>query len=168
MQYKLFTYNISDFEAMPSTMNSEVAAIVHEIELDLEPNSIRRNLSDQFRTAFEEHDWEEDTNLYFEPAQRRTLHYSKNRTHVLVSWRHYNMIGTELLKFQTDFAESRADGGVYICITDALAEHVSYLAKSKKSTDPFDGSITMERVSQYLQCVTKTITIPLAIMGLTL
>ena len=79
MQYKLIPYNISDLQAMPSTMNSAVAAIAHEIELDLDSKSIRTDLSDQFRQVFEEHHWEMDSNLYFEPARKRTLHYIKNR-----------------------------------------------------------------------------------------
>ncbi len=166
MQYKLFTYNISNFDSMPSTMNSEIAGIIHETVLELEPNSIRRDLSNQFMTVFEEHGWIGETNLYFEPARRRTLHYSKNRIHALVSWRHYNMIGTELLKLQTDFVENRIDAGVYICITNELAEMINEISVRADSTNPFDGSITMEKVSEYLQCVSKTITVPLAVMGL--
>jgi hypothetical protein len=101
-------------------MNSEVAGIVHSINLNLETNSFRRDLSDCFKNAFEREQWETDTNLYFEPAREGTPHFIKNKILVQATWRHYMMIGTEMLKFQTEFANGRIDGGVYICVTEQL------------------------------------------------
>ena len=167
MEYILKPYNIDDLGTMPSAMNSAVAAIAHEINLNFETKSIRRNLTDSFQRVFESRNWKMDTNLHFEPARKRTLHYYKDRILVQVSWRHYNFIGTELLKFQVEFQKKRIDAGVFICITENLSKRFKELYKASRKKNTFEGSITMEKVIQYLQNVSQVITVPLAIMGLT-
>ena len=168
MRYKLMTFNVSNLEAMPSAMNSEVAAIVHEVELNLESKSIRSDLSEQFRALFEQNGWKQDTNLWFEPGRRDTPHFIKDRILTQVSWRHYGMIGTELLRFQKDYIDDKIEGGFFVCITDQLDMFLKENYVSSGITDPFDGSIKTERVGQYLKNVGEIITVPLLIMGLML
>ena len=166
MQYELALFNAVDLEALPSTMNSEVAAIVHQAEVDLESKSFRRDLRVQFLTLFNNSGWKTDTNLYFEPARTGTPHFTKNRILVQISWRHYEKIGTELLKFQKDFQEGHIDAGVYICITDKLRNSLRKTPGVKKGPETFEGSTTMEKATQYMESVKSIIKVPIAVMGL--
>lgn len=159
MYFELVLANSNNLPKGKLTRNmiSEIAEIVLEAYIGSGTESIRSELSTQFRNLFGDRHWELDTNLLFEPARAITMHFYKEGVEVLVSWRHYGKIGTEMLKFQTDFSEGRIACGVYICITEELSEYTG---------NAFSGSITMEKAMKYLESVKQTIQVPIVIIGL--
>ncbi len=155
----------SQIEPLPSAMESEVAAIIHSVNFDPESRSYRRDLSRHFRILFEHGGWKRNTNLHFEDA-KKTPHYIKNRILAQVTWRHYGMIGTEMLKFQIEYTRGLIDAGVYICITDEFLKFFNRFSEAKDGRKSFRGSTTMQKAHRYLNQVSSEITVPLAIIGL--
>ena len=74
-----------------------------------------------------------------------------------MSWRHYEKIGSEMLKFQTDYVEEKIKGAVFICITESMREY---------APEAFMGSITMEKALTYLESVSSVIKVPIMLVGL--
>ena len=142
---------------IPSAMCSEVIEIILGTHLSDEKEVVRTNLSQAFRDAFPEFGWELDTNLLLEPAKTVTLHFYKNKIGVQVSWRHYEKIGSEMLKFQTDYVDGKIKGAVFVCVTEEFRNEIS---------DAFQGSITMEKALTYLESVSAVIKVPILLIGL--
>jgi hypothetical protein len=159
MHYKLAIINAERLPTgkLPRSMSSEIAEIILNAKMSEGWEGLRTDLSRQFRELFNERGWTLDTNLMFEPARTITMHYRKNDVEVQVSWRHYEKIGTEMLKFQTDFVEGRIVGGIFICISEELRE---------ETVGAFSGSITMDKAIGYLKSVESVIQVPIAIFGL--
>lgn len=166
LQYKIALFNAEDSGPLSSVMTQGVGEVIDEAELAIEAESLRRNLSEQFISLFEMANWNMDENLYFQEAQRNTKHFKKDGILVIVSWRHYNTIGTELLKFQADYMSGRIDAGVFVCITDGLNSYFEEVIKGKKDNTGFGTSITMEKAMFYIRTVSDIITVPIAVMGI--
>lgn len=159
MHFALALVNVDSLPngIVPSTMCSEIAEIVSAIDIGNSKDVARTEISKQFRVLFPENGWELDTNLLLEPAKTITMHFFKNQIGVQVSWRHYEKIGSEMLKFQTDYVEGKIKGAVFICISESLRKYAS---------EAFKGSITMEKALSYLESVSAVIKVPILLMGL--
>ncbi len=120
-------------------------------------NRARTKISKQFRDLFPEKGWELDTNLLLEPAKTITMHFFKNNIGVQVSWKQYEKIGSEMLKFQTDYVDGKIKGAVFICIIERIR---------KFTPEAFMGSITMEIALSYLESVRSVVKVPILIIGL--
>jgi len=147
-------------------MNSEVASIVHSVVLNAHQRDCRRDLSAQFFRVFREKGWEPSSTLYFRDSRKNTPHFTKNGVLAMFSWRHYEKIGSEILKFQKEYALGSIKAGVYICMTKSLAEYIKSQQPKTEKPRSFNDSINLERAQAYLEEVSSIITIPLAVMGL--
>jgi len=166
VEYKLSLVNAREIEPFPRAVNQEVDSIVKRATLDLDSAHPRKSLSGQFIALFEAGGWKRDANLYFEPSRVGTTHYLKNRMLVQVSWRHYEKIGTEMLRFQVEYDKEHITGGVYICVSKRLVDTLKKRHPESKESRNLTTSITMEKAVEYLSIVGEAITVPIAIMGL--
>ncbi|MFW9886696.1 MAG: BglII/BstYI family type II restriction endonuclease [Candidatus Thorarchaeota archaeon] len=165
MEYRLELFNSDSIESLLGHLNSEILSIVNRASIDLD-ESHRRELSTQFRTYFQQKGWNQHTTLYFEDARKNTPHFIKNGILVHVSWRHYEKIGTELMKLQIDYVRKKISAAVIICITNDFLNVFKKHYKLKGQDSPFSGSITLERVKRYIAEVSSMLSVPIVIIGL--
>lgn len=166
LKYELKVANVRDMKSFARLIDTEIDSIIREVRVDYDSPSIRTDLSTQFRQLFEGHNWETGSSLWFTEGKGRTPHYVKKDLLAQVSWRHYGMIGTELLLFEVDFRKGSLKTGVFICVTEDLIEVIDENYKGSGKTNPFDGSITQSKAMDYASSVKKIVTIPLAFIGL--
>jgi len=90
------------------------------------------------------------------------LDFLKDRVGVEVQFGHASFIGIDLLKFQISSYSNldNIDFGVYICTTKNLQNHLT-----SKYNLKWDGSLTFEKVINYLPHIKSAIQVPIYVIG---
>lgn len=91
------------------------------------------------------------------------LDFFKDRIGVEVQFGHSSFIGIDLLKFQIASYSNldNIDFGVYICTTKKMQKYLT-----KKYGHKWDGSLTFEKVINYLPHVKSAIQVPIYVIGI--
>ncbi|KXB01671.1 restriction endonuclease [candidate division MSBL1 archaeon SCGC-AAA261F17] len=164
MRFRSWSYRFAE-EVMNSkfSLKQEIEEIIRAVDLDLSELS-RPRLNKEFEKEFLERDWEKEPQVFEGPADPQAkIDFLKDRVGVEVAFTHSSFIGIDLLKFQTLSYSylDRIDVGVYIMVTK------DYRRKLIKEYDqPWSGSLTYEKVQDYLPHFRSAIQVPIWIIGL--
>lgn len=164
MRFRTWSYRFAD-EVLNSklALKQEIENIVRSIKLNPEELT-RPRLNEEFEKNFLENGWEKEPQVFEEPTDPSAkIDYLKERVGVEVAFTHSSFIGIDLLKFQTLSYSylDRIDVGVYIMVTK------DYRRKLIKEYDqPWSGSLTFEKVQDYLPHFRSAVQVPIWIIGL--
>lgn len=91
------------------------------------------------------------------------LDFLKDRIGIHVAFTHVSFLGGDLLKFQiaSHANYDRIDVGVYVVVTKDFQR---FLIKKHELT--WEGSLTYERVKEYMPFVKSTIQVPIHVLGI--
>jgi len=139
---------------MPSAGSRSRQKVSHgpQLNKEIEKELVSRGWKTQPRVGGDREDVEIEARLDF----------IKERVGIEVSFGHASFIGIDLLKFQTMSysALDQIDVGVYIVASSNLRKRMG--EKGQK----WEGSLTFEKVRQYLPYFKSAIQVPIFVLGL--
>lgn len=144
------------------SLKKEMENIIHSACADLSElarPTFNRKLEEEFKSL----GWESQASVFPDDIHAYAkLDFLKERVGVEVQFGHASFIGIDLLKFQIASYSNldNIDFGAYICTTRNLQK---YLAK--EYNHKWEGSLTYEKVINYLPHIKSAIQVPIYVIG---
>ena len=165
MNLKTYSYNNSEELIKNDSSAKDIKTIAERLNLD-EFKGAKRVIRAFFENELTELGWNHRLRI---PEIRNTPLLAprtmKNRVGIELLMHHYSSLGTQFLKFEymSPSHLNYLDYGILVCFTE-------YIQKSldDKYRSSWGGSITYEKVIEYLKALKKIITVPLYIIGIDL
>jgi len=145
------------------SLKTEMERIINDSCVDLKELT-RPNFNKILETQFLANGWICQAAVFPDDIHAYArLDFLKDRVGVEVQFGHSSFIGIDLLKFQIASYSNldNIDFGVYICTTRNLQ---NYLAKN--FGHKWDGSLTYEKVTNYLPHIKSAIQVPIYVIGI--
>ena len=145
-------------------LRKEIEQVIAAIEIPREGIS-RPSLNKEFEKQFVLKGWISQPRVRGDREDveiEAKLDFIKERVGVEVAFGHASFIGIDLLKFQTMSysALDQIDVGVYIVATHSLRKRLGERGQK------WEGSLTFEKVCQYLPHFKSAIQVPIFVLGL--
>jgi hypothetical protein len=155
MRFRSWSYRFAE-QVLNSkfVIKKEIEEIVKSI--NFEPRKTTRpGLNKSFEKEFIKMGWKPQQRVSDELAAK--IDFIKERVGIEVAFVHPSFIGLDLLKFQTMSYSNLdvIDVGVYILITKNISQYPQFM-----------GSITFEKVQNYLPHFRSAIQVPIWVVGL--
>lgn len=124
----------------------------------------RPNFNELLKNLFVQHGWLSQAAVFPDETHAYArLDFLKDRVGVEVQFGHASFIGIDLLKFQIASYSNldNIDIGVYIATTKDMQKHLSKVYKQK-----WEGSLTFEKIVNYLPHIKSAIQVPIYVIGI--
>ncbi len=145
------------------SLKSELENTIYTSCSDLSVLS-RPNFNKILDESFQQKGWKRQASIFPDEVEAYAkLDFLKERIGVEVQFGHASFIGIDLLKFQIASYSNldNIDLGVYICTTKNMQNHLK-----KQYNLNWDGSLTFEKVRNYLPHIKSAIQVPVYLMGI--
>ena len=163
MRFKTYSFRFAE-QVLNSKLN--IKKEIEDIITNLKPQTeelTRQRLNELFKERFIKIGWTDQPIVFEDPKEPGArLDFLKERIGIEIQLGHPSFIGIDLLKFQTLSYSNldKIDVGVYITTTR------NYQNKLKKSGLKWNGSLTFEKVVNYLPHFKSAIQVPIFVIGL--
>ena len=124
----------------------------------------RPNFNEILKDLFIQNGWESQAAVFPDETHAYAkLDFLKDRVGVEVQFGHASFIGIDLLKFQIASYSNldNIDFGVYITTTRAMQRYLS-----KTYNQKWEGSLTFEKIVNYLPHIKSAIQVPIYVIGI--
>jgi len=145
------------------SLKSEIENIIYASCSDLSILS-RPKFNKVLDDSFQQKGWHRQASIFPDDVEAYAkLDFLKERIGVEVQFGHASFIGIDLLKFQIASYSNldNIDLGVYICTTKNMQNHLR-----KQYGLNWEGSLTYEKVKNYLPHIKSAIQVPVYLMGI--
>lgn len=144
-------------------LKNELEHIIYDACKD--PSVLTRpNFNKLLENNFVSYEWQSQPSIFPDdiPAYAK-LDFLKDRVGVEVQFGHPSFIGIDLLKFQIASYSNldNIDFGVYICTTKKMQNYLS-----KNFEHKWSGSLTFEKIKNYLPHIKSAIQVPIYVIGI--
>lgn len=165
MKFKTFSFRFAE-QVLNSNLDlkNEILGVISSLEPGRE-NLTRPNLNKLFQEKLTEKGWK-DQPIVFEDKNdpNAKLDFLKKRIGMEIQFGHASFLGIDLLKFQTLSYSNpnldKIDLGIYVVTTK------NYQKKLIKSGLKWEGSLSFEKVVNYLPHFRSAIQVPIFVIGL--
>lgn len=164
IRLKKYSYRFAE-EVFNSKLNikNEIEDIIYNVTTDLSKLS-RPHFNELLKKEFLKKDWIDQPQVFDNETEAYArFDFLKNRIGVEVQFGHPSFIGIDLLKFQVASYSNidKIDFAVYITTTSKFQKHLveNYGLK-------WNGSLTYEKVVNYLPHIKSAIQIPIYVIGI--
>jgi hypothetical protein len=126
----------------------------------------RPEFNKEIESRFSEKGWQSQPQVFGEPNQPLArMDFLKDRVGVEIEFGHSSFIGIDLLKFQiSSYSElDKIDVGVYVVTTKNFQSQMR-----SKYDKKWEGSLTFEKVCNYLPYFKSAIQVPIYVLGIDL
>ena len=144
-------------------LKNEMENIIYAATEDLSKLS-RPNFNALLQSNFISNGWESQAAVFPDDIHAYAkLDFLKDRIGVEVQFGHSSFIGIDVLKFQIASYSNldNIDFGVYICATRNMQNYLKKTFSLK-----WDGSLTFEKVVNYLPHIKSAIQVPIYVIGI--
>lgn len=147
------------------SLKQEIENILLDSSIDLS-NLSRPNFNKFLDKLFVAQGWESQPAVFDEPGDPSArMDFLKDRVGIEVGFGHASFMGIDLLKFQVSSysALDKIDVGVYVVTTKAFQKQMQ-----KEFNKNWEGSLSFEKVTNYLPYFKSAIQLPIYVLGIDL
>ncbi len=145
------------------TIKQEIESTLNHPSINI-PDLTRPKFNELLDKLFQEQGWESQPAVFDEPRDPTAkMDFLKDPVGVEVEFGHSSFIGIDLLKFQVASYSglNKIDLGVYIVTTRSFQKRMKDEVGLK-----WEGSLTFEKVTRYLQHFKSAIQVPIFVIGI--